>query len=105
MRHYISILSQHSITASSTNTSSNQWTWSVRITTNSIHIESDEPLPGEIEEEKRAFHAYFARHVSTMIQKLSERFPYRHVIHWSMHITDQCQPDLNIKVRAPRPTN
>ena len=74
-------------------------------TGNSIHVESDEPLTGEIDDDKRAFHAYFARHVSAMAQKISERFPYRHVIHWSMHINDRCQHDLDIEVRAPHPTH
>ena len=81
-------------------------TWSLRTTQNSIHVESDEPLPREIEEEERTFHAYFARHVSAMIKTLSQRFPYHHVIHWSMHINDRCQHDLDIEVReSPHATD
>ena len=99
------ILSKQSTTESSSNTTMNRWTWSIRNTGKSIHVESDEPLTGEIDDDKRAFHAYFARHVSAMAQKISERFPYRHVIHWSMHINDRCQHDLDIEVRAPHPTH
>lgn len=40
-----------------------------------------------------------------MIRKLSVRFPYRHVIQWSMHVNDQRQHDLNIEVRTSSRAN
>ena len=99
------IPSQQPTTAPPANVRTNRWTWSLRTTPNSIHVESDGPLPSEMEEEERVFHAHFARHVSAMVRKLSERFPYRHLTHWSMHNNDRSQHALEIEVKAPSTTN
>lgn len=68
-------------------------------------MESNQRLSRDADEENRAFHAYFAKEVSAMIRKLSVRFPYRHVIQWSMHVNDQRQHDLNIEVRTSSRAN
>ncbi|CAF1056566.1 unnamed protein product [Didymodactylos carnosus] len=94
------VLSQDLITVFSGTVAANRCTWSSCDTQSLIKKESDQPLPSDVEEEERTFHVYFAKEVSAVLRKLSARFPYRHVIQWSMHVGDQHQHDLNIEVRA-----
>ena len=68
-------------------------------------IESSRPMSRELEAEELAFQEYFSKEVSTLLRKFSERFPYRHLIKWSMKVGDQCQHDLDIEVKPPKSTN
>ena len=77
----------------------NRRIWSFRETQSSVEVESNRPLSPDTHEENRAFHAHFTKEVSALIRKMTVRFPYRHVIQWSMHVNDQREHNLNIEVQ------
>jgi hypothetical protein len=78
-----------------------RFVWSSRDKRTNTVVESTEPLPRPVEDEERLFHEYFAKEVSALLQRVVGRFPYRHLIQWSMYVGNQCQHDLDIEVKPP----
>ena len=80
-----------------------RYSFTARPLQSEIEVQCDEHLSNEFEADERAFHAEFAQSVSAFLQDIIVRFPYRHVINWSMQVGDRCQHDLNIEIKPPQP--
>lgn len=94
---------QESATSSSPNMMVTEHHLCTRVTESLIEVRSNQPVSNNFEEEERAFHAYFSKAVSALLQNFIVQFPYRHVIQWSMQVGDRCEHDLYIDVRPPVP--
>ena len=78
-----------------------RFAWSSTVPHSNAVIESVTPLPQCLEDQERIFHEHFAKEVSALLRQFIERFPYRHVIQWSLFVGNQCQHDLDIEIDPP----
>ena len=97
-------LSQGSASAKNLGPKIGRFTWSSRDEQTNKVVGSTETLPQHVEYEERVFHEYFSKEVSALLRRFSDRFPYRHLIQWSMQVGSQSQHDLDIEIKPPAST-
>ncbi|CAF1042649.1 unnamed protein product [Didymodactylos carnosus] len=93
--------SKKSATATAINDKSDEYIWSSIDEETNTTVESTVSLPKHVEDDQRVFHAQFSQEAAIMLGNLRARFPFRHVIHWTLYISDQCQHVLDIDVKPP----
>lgn len=80
---------------------SEQYIWSSVAEETNATVESTMPLTKRQEHNEHAFQAYFMYQVECMLRDFSKRFPFRHIIQWTMDVDGQCQHILDIDMQPP----